>query len=55
MRLVSKIKSALMTKVNSPRVKIVIGRVRMSKIGLRIALIIPRTSAVISAALKSAT
>lgn len=43
--LVSIIKSALMTKVNKPKVKMVMGKVRIIKIGLRKVFIKPKTKA----------
>ncbi len=51
---VSKIISALITKVNNPSVRMVIGRVRRKSNGFIVTLIIPRISAAIRAVLKSA-
>ena len=45
----NKTKEPLSTKVKSPKVKILIGKVRIIKIGLTIALRIPKTIATISA------
>jgi hypothetical protein len=45
---------AMMTKLNKPNVRIVIGKVRISKRGLMKALMIPRTTATISAVPKPA-
>ena len=42
-------KSALITKVRRPKVRIFIGRVRRRRIGLRMLLITPKATAVISA------
>jgi len=52
---VRRIRPALITKVKSPRVIIFIGRVRMTKMGFIIALIIPRTIATAIAVVKLAT
>lgn len=49
------IRSALITKVNNPKVTSVIGRVSITKIGLIIALIIPRTTARTRAVIKFST
>lgn len=51
----SKITIALTIKVNNPRVRIVIGKVSMSKIGLRTAFKIPSTTARISAVINPST
>jgi len=40
-----RISKALITKVNKPSVKILIGKVRINKIGLMTALIMPSTKA----------
>lgn len=48
-------RKALITKVNSPRVRMLIGRVRIKIIGLIKALSIPRTRATTSAVVKLAT
>lgn len=53
--LVNKIIRALMTKVNNPSVRMVIGRVRRKSNGFIVTLIIPRTRATIRAVVKSAT
>ena len=45
----SKMMAALMTKVNNPSVRILMGKVRINRMGLMTALISPRTSATISA------
>jgi len=45
----------LIIKVNIPKVKILIGRVRMTRTGLIIALIMPRTKATTIAVKKLAT
>ncbi len=55
MLLVRRIRSALMTKVKSPSVTILIGSVRRSSTGLIIALMIPKTTAVTKAARKLLT
>jgi len=52
---VALIKKALITNVNSPRVRIFIGNVKSTIIGLIKALMIPRTSATISAVTKELT
>lgn len=54
-RLVRITKAALITKVNSPKLKILMGKVRMIKIGLRNILINPSTKAAIKAATKVST
>lgn len=46
----NKISKALITKVNKPRVRILIGRVKIIKIGLIIILIMPKNTASHSAA-----
>ena len=46
----NKISKALITKVNKPRVRILIGRVKIIKIGLIITLIMPKNTASHSAA-----
>ncbi len=51
----SSIKSACITNVKSPKVRIVIGKVKIIKIGFKIALKIPMTSAAIRAAVKFVT
>jgi len=50
---VNNISNALITNVNSPRVKILIGSVKIMIIGFKKAFIIPRTSATTSAVRKS--
>ena len=52
---VNKIITAFITTVKSPKVINVIGKVRIKSIGLITALIIPKTSAVIIAAVKFST
>lgn len=52
---VSIIKRAFITKVNKPKVINVIGRVKIRRIGLITAFIIPNTRAVTSAAVKLVT
>ncbi len=47
--------TALITNVNNPKVKIVIGRVRRRRTGFMNALIIPKTTATTRAAVKLAT
>ena len=54
-RAVNKISDALMTKVNRPRVKILIGRVKSRMIGRIIRLISPKTKAATRAAEKLTT
>lgn len=49
---VMRMTEALMTKVNSPNVRILIGRVRKIRIGRRTALMMPRTTAVTRAETK---
>lgn len=49
------INTAFMTKVKSPKVKILIGRVRIRRTGFKNALIIPKTKATTKAAVKLAT
>ena len=49
------IRTAFITKVKSPRVKRLIGRVKIRRTGFIIAFIIPKTRAVIRAAVKLAT
>lgn len=51
--LVSKITAALITRVNNPSVRMVIGSVRRKSNGFIVTLIIPRTSATIRAVVKS--
>jgi len=46
------ISKALMTRVNNPKVKILIGNVKITRIGLIIALIMPKTTAIKSAVIK---
>jgi len=53
--LASKIRSAFMTKVNKPKVRMVRGRVRRIRRGFISKLIMPKTTAVTSAAVKFAT
>ena len=53
--LVNNISKALITKVNNPSVKILTGKVRASRIGFTIALIIPSTSETTRAVRKFAT
>ena len=50
--LAKSINKAFKTKVNSPKVKIFMGRVRIINIGFRKALIIPKTNATARAAVK---
>lgn len=50
-----RISSALITKVNNPSVIRFIGSVKISRIGLSTALIIPKTTAKTSAVVKLAT
>jgi hypothetical protein len=50
-----RIRIVLMTKVNKPRVRIFIGRVRMIRMGLRIALRMPKTTETIMAIQKDST
>lgn len=52
---VNKINKALITKVKRPRVIIFIGKVRITRIGLRTALAIPKTSAAAKAVVRDAT
>jgi len=47
--------NALITKINKPRVRIVIGKVRITSTGLIIALAIPNASAVNNATTKPVT
>lgn len=47
--------TALIMKVNRPRLKILIGRVRMTRIGRRIILMRPRTTATMRAVPKPET
>lgn len=51
----SKIISALITNVKSPKVKMLIGSVRIRSMGLRTAFITPKTSATTRAATKLST
>lgn len=51
-RAASNTRNALITKVRSPKVRIFIGNVKKRRIGLRILLIIPKTTAVTSAVRK---
>ena len=51
----NKINKALITKVNKPRVKIFIGKVKMITIGFRITLITASKAAIHKAAQKLAT
>jgi len=51
---VSKISNALITKVNNPSVRMVIGSVRRKSNGFIVTLIIPRISAAIIAGVKPA-
>lgn len=53
--LTSSIKTAFITKVKSPSVRILIGRVRIKRIGFKIALIIPKTRATIRDDVKLST
>lgn len=46
---------ALITKVNSPRVRMLMGKVRITMIGLMTALMIPRTRATTKAVVKELT
>lgn len=50
-----RITAALITNVNNPKVRIVIGRVRIIRMGFMNALIIPKTTAATSAATKPVT
>ena len=54
-KLVKITKAALIIKVNRPKLKILMGKVRMIKIGLRNILINPSTKAAIKAATKDST
>ncbi len=53
--LVSRMRSALITKVNSPNVKMFIGNVKKTRIGFKRILKMPRTKATRSAVQKLAT
>ena len=50
-----RIKSAFITSAKSPKVIMVMGRVKIRRIGLKIALIIPKTTARIRAVIKLLT
>ena len=51
----NKIKAALITKVKRPRVRMLIGKVRMMRIGLMMALMMPSTKATKRAVVKLST
>ena len=51
----NKIITALITKVKRPKVKRLIGKVKIKRIGFNTAFIIPRTNAAINAEVKLAT